>query len=282
MSPPRPARRGRGGRSAPPDSVRRPARWSWAGWAVAAVVALAACAEPPRPQGDAEALALLDRARAVHGSAALDRADVRFEFRGTPFTLRRDGGAFRYARTLTDSLGRTVEEAVDNEGAHRTVGGAAVPLDSAEAARLATAVNSVAYFALLPAPLADPAVRARSLGPGRVGGEAFDRVGVTFAQDGGGADWDDRYVYWLRPDGRVAYYAYTYAADPADTSRAETGTRFRALDGERRVDGVLFQDWRNLTADSVSAIEDYGDIHDAGRTFEVSRVALDSVRVQTR
>ena len=252
-----------------------------------AFAGVAACGDPAAPpdppagpQGEAEALALLDRARAAHGSAVLDRAEVAFQFRGTPFVLRRDGGRFRYARTVSDSLGRVLEEVVDNEGARRYVGGAEVPLDAVEAARLATAVNSVAYFALLPAPLADPAVRARSLGLGRVGGEPFDRVAVSFARDGGGADWDDRYVYWLRPDGRVAYYAYTYEPDPADTSRAETGTRFRALLGERRVGGVLFQDWRNLTTDSVAALADFGAAHDAERTFPVSEVVLDSVRVR--
>ena len=272
MRRPRPARQ----RLAPPLG-------RWAGWAAALALA-AACAappEPPGPQGDAEALALLDRARAAHGSDVLDRAEVAFQFRGTPFVLRRDGGRFRYARTLTDSLGRTVEEVVDNDGAHRLVDGAEVPLAADEAARLATAVNSVAYFALLPAPLADPAVRARALGPGTVGGEPFERVGVTFARDGGGADWEDRYVYWLRPDdGRIAYYAYTYEPDPADTSRTETGTRFRQLLGERRVGGALFQDWENLTADSVGTLEGFGPALDAGRTFAVSRVVLDSVRVR--
>lgn len=247
---------------------------------VAAALALAAC-ERPGPQGDPQALALIDRAREHHGSALLDRAEVTFSFRGTPFVLRRDGGRFRYARTTTDSLGRTVEDVVDNDGTHRLVDGAEVPLDAAEAARTETAVNSVAYFALLPAPLADPAVRARLLPPDRVGGQAYDRVGVTFAREGGGADHQDRYVYWLRQsDGRVGHYAYTYRVAPGDTARAATGTRFRVPLGGRRVGGVLFQDWRNLSADSAGALEAFGGLHDAGRTFEVSEVVLDSVRVR--
>lgn len=245
-----------------------------------AAVALAAC-ERPAPQGDPEALALLDRARTHHGSALLDEATVRFSFRGTPFVLERDGGRFRYARTLTDSLGRTVEEVVDNAGAHRFVDGVEAPLSEREAAALYTAVNSVAYFALLPAPLADPAVRARLLTPDRVGGEDFDRVEVSFAREGGGPDYDDRYVYWLRRgDGRIGHYAYTYAVTPGDTARTATGTRFRVPIRTWREGGVLFQDWRNLSADSVEALRDFGDLHDAGRTFEVSEVVLDSVRVE--
>ena len=247
---------------------------------LAALVALAAC-ERPAPQGDPEALALIDRARTHHGSAALDRAEVTFSFRGTPFVLRRDGGRFRYVRTTTDSLGRTVEEVVDNDGAHRFVDGAPVPLDAAEARRVDTAVNSVAYFALLPAQLSDPAVRARLLTPDRVGGEDYDRVEVTFAQDGGGADHGDRYVYWLRrSDGQIGHYAYTYDVAPGDTARAATGTRFRVPVRARRVGGVLFQDWRNLSADSLGRLRQFGDAYDGGRLFEVSTVVLDSVRVR--
>jgi len=248
---------------------------------VLAVLALAACDAPaPGPQGDAEALALLDRARIHHGSAALDDATLRFSFRGTPFVAVRDHGRFRYSRTITDSLGRTVEEVVDNDGAHRFVDGAEVGLDAAEAGRLTTAVNSVVYFALLPAPLADPAVRARLLTPDRVGGQDYDRVEVTFAQDGGGADFQDRYVYWLRQgDGQIGHYAYTFDVTPGDTARAATGTRFRVPIGEQRVGGVLVQNWRNLSADSLSDLTAYGDLYDEGRTFVVSEVVLDSVRL---
>lgn len=244
------------------------------------LMAVAAC-ERPAPSGDPEALALLDRARQHHGSALLDDATVRFSFRGTPFVAERDGGRFRYSRALRDSLGRTVEEVVDNEGAHRFVDGEEVPLSPREAAALTTAVNSVVYFALLPASLADPAVRARLLTPARVGGEDYDRVEVTFAREGGGADYDDRYVYWLRQsDGQIGHYAYTYEVSPGDTARAATGSRFRVPIRSWREDGVLFQDWRNLSADSLDALEDYGDLYDGARLFEVSEVVLDSVRVE--
>ena len=250
---------------------------------VAALAVLVAACEPPAagPQGDTEALALLDRARTRHGSALLDGAEVRFLFRGTPFVLTRRGGRYRYARTYADSLGRAVEEVVDNAGTHRFVEGEEVPLDPDEAARVHTAVNSVAYFALLPAPLADPAVRARLLTPDRVGGEDYDRVEVAFARDGGGPDHEDRYVYWLRQsDGQVGHYAYTYRVTPGDTARAATGTRFRVPIRTWRENGVVFQDWRNLTADSVGALRQYGDLYDAGQTVEVSEVVLDSVRVR--
>lgn len=247
---------------------------------ILALVAAVASCERPAPSGDAEALALLDRARIHHGSARLAGATLRFTFRGVPFEAVHDGGRFRYSRTLTDSLGRTVEEVVDNEGAHRVVDGAEAPVDAAEAARITTAVNSVVYFARLPAPLADPAVRARLLTPDRVGGEDYDRVEVTFDREGGGADFDDRYVYWLRQsDGQIGHYAYTYAVTPGDTARTATGSRFRVPIRSWREGGVLFQDWRNLSADSLDDLEGYGDLYDARRTFEVSEIVLDDVRL---
>ena len=246
---------------------------------LALLLAVGAC-QRPAPQGDTEALALIDRARIRHGSALMDRSEMRFSFRGTPFVLRRDGGRFRYVRTTTDSLGRTVEDIVDNAGTHRVVDGAEQALGPDERARIATAVNSVAYFALLPAPLTDPAVRARLLTPDRVGGETYDRIEVTFARDGGGQDHQDRYVYWLRQsDGQIGYYAYSYLETPGDTARSATGTRFRAPIRTHRVGGVLVQDWRNLTADSVGRLERFGDLYDADQTFPVSEVVLDSLRV---
>ena len=225
----------------------------------------------------------MDRVRERHGVSGLDHAEVTFSFRGTPFTLRREGTTFRYARTLTDDAGRQLEEVVDNHGVHRFVDGEEVALDEAEAGRVHTAVNSVAYFALLPYALTDPAVRVRTLGPDSVGGQAYDRLEATFAQEGGGTDWDDRYVYWLRqPDATMDYLAYSYAVTPGDTSRNETGTRFREVLGVDEVAGVRFQNYRNLTADSIGPrdLERFGELHDAGRTWTISDIVLDSIQVR--
>ena len=249
------------------------------------VLGLAACTPTPSgPQGDPDALELVDRVRDRHGVDALDHAEVTFSFRGTPFTVRRDGSRFRYARTLTDDAGRQLEEVVDNDGVHRFADGVEVELDEAEAGRVMTAVNSVAYFALLPYFLTDPAVRVRALGPDSVRGQAYDRLEATFAQEGGGADWDDRYVYWLRqPDATMDYLAYSYAPTPGDTSRNETGTRFREVLGVEEVAGVRFQNYRNLTADSIGPrdLERYSDLYEAGRTWTVSDILLDSIRVRS-
>ncbi len=241
------------------------------------------CSRPAAgPVGDAEAVEAVHAARAAHGSDRLDGRTVHFTFRGTPFTAWRDGGRFRYSRTTVDDAGRTVVETVDHRGVSRTVNGAETPFASDRERRVAeTAVGSVVYFALLPAALADAAVRVRSLGRDTVDGRLYDAVEVTFAQDGGGDDWEDRYLYWLHPERHtVDFLAYTYRETPGDTARAATGHRFRRVTRAWTAGGVRFQDYQNLTADSLARLEDYPATLAAGRLFPVSDVRTETVRVE--
>ena len=249
---------------------------------LAGLAVLAGCTgtTPPGPQGDADALATLAAARAAHGSDALEGKTVSFVFRGTPYTAWHRDGRFRYTRVL-DEEGRRIRETITNDGATRTVDGEKAALAPDVAQALYESVNSVVYFALLPHALDAPAVRARTLAPDTVGGAPYRRVEVTFAREGGGTDWQDRYVYWVGADDVIDYLAYSYAPTPGDTSRTETGSRFREAIGATEAGGVRFQDYRNLTADSVGTeIERYGALHEAGETFEVSEIRTEAPAVR--
>ena len=243
---------------------------------------LAACADAPAsgPSGDAESVALVRAAQEAHGADALEGATLLFTFRGDPFVAWRDGGRFRYTRTTTDSLGREVVDVLDNDGVSRSVAGEAVPLAEDEARRIETAVNSVVYFATLPAALSDAAVRARSLGPDSVAGQRYDLLEVTFAQDGGGRDWEDRYLYWLHPERHTLdYLAYTYELSPGASGEDDTGHRFRRVLGTSDAGGFRVQDYENLTADSLSRLEDYPAALARGRTRAVSEVRTEDARL---
>ena len=248
---------------------------------LALLVGVAACGPPAGPTGDAEAIALVHAARDAHGSDGLDGRTLHFTFRGTAFSTWTDGGRFRHTRTTRDSLGRETVVTVDNTGVSRTVDGQDAPFaDDAERLAAAESVGSVVYFVRLPAPLTDPAVRVRSLGRDSVGGAPYDALEVTFAQEGGGRDWQDRYVYWLHPARRtVDFLAYSYRTSPGDTARAATGHRFRRVVGVQTVGGVRIQDYENLSADSLARLDDYPDALDAGRTFVVSTVRTENVRL---
>ena len=242
---------------------------------------LVACDEPAQQEPIAPpaavprdtAAAILHRTRSIHGADVLDRAEVTFGFRGAAFTVRRDGGRFAYAREWADSAG-TVRDVLDNDGFSRTVAGA--PVDLSERERLAAeeAVNSVVYFALLPYPLADPAVQPRLLGADTLGGEPYHLVEVTFRQEGGGRDYQDRFVYWIhRTRSTMDYLAYSY-----ETSGG--GARFRQAVNPRTVGGVRFADYLNFSAEPREhRPEAMGRLFEADSLSLLSEIVLDSVRV---
>lgn len=223
------------------------------------------------------AQAIVDQAIAVHGGDVLRHAVVAFDFRDKHFTITRDGGLYRYERTYTDSTGR-VREVLDNDGLYREIDGVRAPLTDAETYKLATPLNSVPYFALLPFNLNDPAVQKRYLAEAEVEGEPYHKIEVTFHQDGGGSDHEDRFVYWFHRDRHTMdYLAYDYHRD-------ETGTRFRKAFNARTIGGARFADYYNFISDSLPApgmpIERYDALLEAGAVEVLSEIILDNVTVQ--
>ncbi len=126
------------------------------------------------------------------------------------------------------------------------------------------------YLGLLPFRLRDPAVTARYLGEETLDGEPYHRVEVTFEQEGGGRDWQDRYLYWFHTEGgTLDYFAYRY-------TMGEGGTRFRRAVNRRTVDGILVQDYENLVAPGLEDIAEYGRASEEGRLEWVSDVVLEN------
>jgi hypothetical protein len=201
-----------------------------------------------------------------HGGEVFRDMDVSFTFRGARFRVVQDGGLFRYERRYVGPRGEVVEESLSNEGAHRLVDGSPIPLDQADQARVETAVNSVVYFGFLPFRLQDPAVVLRDLGEVTVHDRPYRKVEVTFREEGGGDDWEDRFVYWFHRDDRTLdYLAYRYHRDGG-------GTRFRRAVNRREVGGLLLQDYENYTG-----IQEVGDIADYDRLMERGLLRLVSV-----
>ena len=231
---------------------------------------LAAC-------GPSEAQRIVDEAIAAHGGQVLDHAVVEFDFRGQHFVVRRDGGRFHYDRTYTDSTGASVREVLSSDSLYRAVSGDRVDLSQEERRAVETAVNSVVYFAFLPYRLNDPAVQKRLLGTDTLRGATYDVVEVTFEQQGGGRDWQDRFVYWFHQSRHTMdYLAYHYHTDGG-------GSRFREATNPRTVDGLRVADYLNYTApgDTMGpGVERYADLLEQGALEKVSEVRLENVRVQ--
>ena len=185
---------------------------------------------------------IISKARSAHGSHLLDHANVSFDFRDKHYRMQREGGLFSYQRIYSDSTGDVVET-LNNDELFKEVNGARVALDSALFRSVERGVNSVIYFALLPYNLADPAVRSRLLGETTIEDQPYYEVEIVFTQEGGGRDYQDRFIYWFHRDNfTMDYLAYDYIED-------EGGTRFRKAINPRTIEGIRFSDYINYSSE---------------------------------
>ena len=222
---------------------------------------------------------IISRAIATHGGSALDQSVVEFDFRGEHFRIRHDDGKFSYARTYRDTLGRTLRDVMTNDSTYRLVNGRQAEITAEDERSLISNVNATTYLALVPYFLDAPAVRNQYIRRDTVRGEAYHLIEVTFQQQGGGRDWQDRYLYWFSTDdAAMEYFAYGYGLAPGE----EPGSRFREAFNVRRRGGIRFADYRNYSSDTlgVDNMARYGDLLEAGELRLVSTVELDSIRVR--
>lgn len=228
-----------------------------------------ACAQPSSPAEE-----IVSRAIEHYGGERFDRIEIDFRMREHDFRLVRDDGRYLYERTGINDEGAMVREVMDNDGTYRWVEGVRDPLTESERASVETAVNSVVYFGFLPFRLDDPAVRLDHLGTAELEGHTYDKVEVTFEAEGGGRDWEDRFIYWFDPEeGTLDYLAYRYHT-------GEGGTRFRKAVNRREVGGIIVQDYENYTADpEIEDVAEYDRWFEEGRLTLVSEVRLEDVDV---
>lgn len=255
--------------------LRTSTLWRWA-WLAPVILMLLGCSDAEQESSNS-AEEIIDRVYHEHGSDRLDQSVVSFDFRGARFTARHDQGIYRYERSYVDPSGRKIREVLSNDSLYRTVESRRQDLSQSQRLSLETTVNSVVYFALLPYFLKDPAVQARRLGTDSVRGEPYHEIEVTFQKEGGGRDWQDRFVYWIHSDQyTMDYLAYYYHTDGG-------GSRFREAVNVRRVNGVRFADYLNYTAQTDTlgtAVEDYVQLFENNALEQVSEVRIDNIEVE--
>ena len=193
-----------------------------------------------QPQRTDLAQTIVDQAIAIQGGPVIDQATIDFDFRGRHYRAIRDGGTFQYERIFTvDSSGALVRDVLTNEGLTRYINGEVVRLPSKDSAAYSSSVNSVIYYALLPYFLNDPAVQKTYLDSVSIHNQPYHKIKVTFAQTGGGKDYEDEYVYWIhRKNYTMDYLAYNYHTDGG-------GARFREAYQPRIIAGIRFTDFHN-------------------------------------
>jgi hypothetical protein len=237
------------------------------------VLALAGCANPRDPQR------IVDRLIAAHGGEIIHRSVIDFDQRGRHYRATRTDGVFQYERLFEDSTG-AVRDVLNNDGFYRQIDGTRVALEAERARAFESSVNSVLYFALLPYNLNDAAVQKRYLEETVVEGEPYHKIEVTFRQEGGGKDFEDRFIYWIHRDRyTMDYLAYDFLIDGG-------GSRFRKAVNPRVINGVRFADYENYVADDLQqpglAIETYDRRFEAGTLRLLSEIKMENIVVVAR
>ena len=195
--------------------------------AIGFLLLVSACGSRVDPQ------AIIDRVIEKHGGAKYEDFQASFDFRGRHYVLKHQKGFFQYERHFKDESGE-IRDVLTNEGFKRYLNDKDITDTVKKTAAYARSVNSVAYFALLPYRLNDPAVNKSYLGTVVIKNQAYHKILVTFDQQGGGEDFTDEFVYWIHSDHyTMDYFAYLYYTDGG-------GKRFRAPINVRTVGGIRF------------------------------------------
>lgn len=221
-----------------------------------------------------EAEKIVDNAIEAHGGDAYTISKIEFNFRNIHYTILKTPDRFEYIREFMDSTGNVVD-LLNNDGFVRTVNGAKIDTLSEEwTGKYSRSVNSVAYFAFLPYGLNDPSVYKASLGQTEIKGEKYELIKVTFAEEGGGDDFDDEFLYWIGADDSIVdYMAYSYHTDGG-------GVRMREVSAVNEVGGIRFQNYINLKpTDESVPVEKMQELYEAGELVVLSEINLENIKV---
>ena len=231
-------------------------------------------------QSDDPAQTIIDKSIAYHGGEAYENVNLEFDFRDIHYIVEKHGGNFRYERIQKDSMGAEIRDVLTNSTFSRIIDGKTQTLADSMTKKYRNSLNSVVYFVLLPQPLRDPAVQKEYLGEVTIKGKTYDKIKVSFAQDGGGVDHEDVYAYYFdKEDGSMDYFSYLYYIN-------ETGMRFREAYNPRRIGGILMQDYINLApADSSLAVTtanllSLDSLYREGKLKEFSRIENKEFKVR--
>jgi hypothetical protein len=213
-----------------------------------------------------KAQTIVDACVQAHGGGAYDKVNVSFDFRDKLYKITKNENDFIYERALKDSSGIT-KDVMDNRGLKRYINNKIIELPDSMTLKYKNSINSVAYFALLPQPLNDLAVRKSFLGLATIGGQKYDKIKVNFDQENGGKDHDDVFVYWINQETKyMDYFAYSYKVDGG-------GMRFREKINSQIVAGVRFQDYINYEpVTNKYTLENLDKAFVAGDLRELSRI----------
>lgn len=191
-----------------------------------------------QPSNDPEEV--IEKAIQRHGLDHLSKKTLSFDFRDIHYVLKRDGQKTVYSREITkgDSL---IKDVLKNGVLfERAINGSKITLSDSLKTLYSNALNSVMYFIQIPLVLQDKSVVKEYLGKKRIAGATYHILKITFLEQGGGQDFQDEYRYWIHEtDYTIDYLGYNYQTSGG-------GTRFRQVTKRQKIEGILFQDYKNF------------------------------------
>ncbi len=207
------------------------------------------------------------------GLDQLSQSSATFDFRDKHYSYLKNGGKFKYKRAFTDKDGKQIRDELSNTGFNRWTDGDSTILEEKKARAYANSVNSVIYFAFLPFSLNDPAVNAKYLGKVDINGKSYNKIKVTFKEEGGGDDFEDTFIYWFETETySMDYLAYEYHTDGG-------GMRFREAFNPRKINGVLIQDYKNYKPKGSIALDNIDEAFESNELELLSEIVLENVQV---
>ncbi len=233
-------------------------------------VGIIGCAEPtPTPQE------VVDQAIAFSGTEKLRNGSATFDFRNISYEYWREKWAYKYVRIQTDTAAYEIKDVLSNDGLVRFINGEQTLITEERLAAYTGSVNSVMYFAFLPLWLNDPAVNKSYGGITEIEGKKYHKIKITFAEEGGGEDFEDVFYYWFDiEDYSMDYLAYSYV------EKEGTGIRFRKAYNARSVNGVMIQDYVNMKPKSKELkLEEIDEAFINGDLEQLSLIELKNVNI---
>jgi len=212
---------------------------------------------------DEKAKTIVDQCIEAHGGSNYQTFDVSFDFRKFKVRLKQTGAQFSYERTMADSLNNVYHDSLTNNSFVRKLNGQPQELSQKDTDKYREGTNSIAYFVLLPYKLSEPAVNLKYVGEITIENQLYDKIRVTFDQEGGGKDHEDEFCYWInRQTHTLDYLSY-----------ANGGPRLRKATKRETVSGIVFQDYENYEIlDKTISTTEYDKAFLEGKSKLLSKI----------
>jgi len=216
---------------------------------------------------------IIDKSILASGTQQVENSEISFEFRNNKYKAVRSNGVYKLHRIYTkDSI--VINDVLTNDGYTRKENDILVSVPDSMKVRYSNSINSVHYFSVLPYGLNDKAVKKRLLKSSNVKGVDYYKIEITFSENGGGEDFEDVFIYWVRKDNfLIDYLAYAYQTNGG-------GKRFRELKEQCVKNGIRFVDYINYKPiEKNTKLVDLDKAYENDKLEKVSEIVLEDIRV---